>query len=139
MSNSTTRMGVVQYIYHQHPNQQSTGTSSRFSCSLSSKEQVYFRQLEATDMWKPIDHGWLKEVSLIYIENNARYTGFGNPTDDEKEQLSKQVLEVRYNDSKHFFPIIPNQSLAFTSSSVRDLVIRSRSQTAPYTLYLFPR
>lgn len=134
------RIVVVESVYHQRFGEDPEEVQSRFSRALESNEQLYKRQLKATEEWQPLDCGWLRgNVGMLVIANTEGQFLTPNPTDEEREALSKRVIEVAYGAGIKFSWLIPpGESMRGCPSSAGSLHVRCHSETATFTLYLFP-
>lgn len=66
------RLGVVDTVYYQAPNEQPISADSRFGRWLSSDEQPYGPRVVKIEPGRhKLDHGWLESASMMLIENRG--------------------------------------------------------------------
>lgn len=138
MGNS--RIVVVEKIYHQLQGEQPIGCEHQYSQELRTDEQPYERRCVATEEWQPLDCGWLEDVSMLHIVNEEGQFKQVNPTDEERAEAAKKILEVG-----HYLPhecsdwlILPGQSMRGCPMTAGQLHIRCRSGKACYRLRFYP-
>jgi hypothetical protein len=122
---------------------------SRFSRRLETSEQPYQRLHHkggavATEQWKQLDFGWLKEnTGMISITNDEGTFYEVNPTEEEREDVEKRVIEVGYqslNDIQDFVWFVPpGEDFRGSPSHPSRLWIRCQHGEARFTLTVFPK
>lgn len=141
MAQPKNRETVVETVYHQVLGEEPTSLETRYNRDLESNEQVYERQAVATEEWKLLDCGWLSgNVGLLVIRNEEGKSRQTNPTEAEKEELAKRVIEVCHLGSVlggWFIP--PSTSMRGYPSHPPSLRIRCLHGTAKYRLFLIPK
>lgn len=139
MTTIKDRLAVVETAYHQQFGKQPHSIETRFSRQLSTQNQLYERQLVATEEWYPLDCGWLESTGMMVLVNNEGKFLQVQPTDEEREAAERKVLEVSYQDAPHnVWLILPRESMRAQPGDVRKLRIRCQSGVARFTLCLFP-
>lgn len=140
------RIVVVESVYHQPFGAEASAVESRFTRRLKTVEQVYVRQSSVGEEWQPLDHGWIKECGMLVVQNNEGRALQVNLADDEREALSKKVLEIAYLVPKDLtapaagrFLILPGESIRVHPSPIEKLHVRSQSGIARFTVNAFPR
>ncbi len=141
------RLTVVSHVYHQRVGRNPKVIECKFTRDLESRQQVYERELEATEEWQPLDHGWLKDsVRMLVITNQEGQNLQVHPTDEEREATAKRVLCLAYGSNNGPHPCLdccwlvpPGESFQGFPSQISQLCIRSQSGITEYTLYLIPR
>lgn len=88
-----TRITVVGTAYHQSHGNAPVSVNPSYSRILKSDEQVYHRRLTVGEGWVPLDTGWVKEGSLLVVENVGVMRAT-HPTAAEKEQDAARILVV---------------------------------------------
>jgi hypothetical protein len=134
------RLCVVETVYHQQFTGPTEHIESRFQRYLKSEEQTYQRICKATQEWQALDCGWIEDCSHVHIENQAGKYLQQNPTEEEKEQIAAQVLEVSYfpPHEERCWTILPGESFRGCPSDCSSLFVRSRSGTPSYSIHLIP-
>lgn len=121
---------------------------SSFSRELESYEQPYTRNLTATEEWQSLDFGWLKDnVGMLVIVNNEGKFTQVNPTDEERTEAAKKVLEVSHfrgvsstgGQRLNVWLIPVGENMRGSSTGSHLLHIRSQHGNTKYTLYAFPK
>lgn len=132
------RITVVETIYHQEFGENPVMVASRYSRELESYDQPYERKLVATPTWEPLETGWIKECGLMIIKNREECSRMVIPTEEEKEELAKKMLEVSYGDRDGWL-IPPGETMKAYPRSLEGLGICSLHGNTKYKLYLYPR
>lgn len=145
------RITVVENIYFQRRGEDPSQCGKNFELTLETKEQPYDRDLTINEEWKLLDLGWLKEnTKLLWIFNKEGKFLATIPTKEEKEIVSKKVIEVFFynrlqGDIRSFENIrAVNEIYPLTASrcclspSV-DVYARSQSGPIKLTVVAFPR
>lgn len=135
------KLTIVESIYHQPFGEQPTQVENRFEQILSSSEQPYQRKLKATEEWQQLDFGWLESVGMILIVNTEGKFLQLQPTEEEKEETAKKVLELCYRISVCPFgwSILPGASFRGQPNDPTTLHIRSQSGVTRFMLYAWPK
>ena len=141
MGDLKDRITVREMIYHQQAGEQPTGTETKFSHELESHEQPYQRRLSVGEDWIPLDHGWIEEASLLSIFNEEGKFLQVNPTDEERAEAAKKVLQVSPTINVVVNPwiILPGQSMRGCPLSIRSMFVRSQSGVISFSVHIFPR
>lgn len=134
------RLTVVDTVYYQSPEMQATSAESRFSRPLDTlDEQPYIRRMKVTEEWAPLDCGWLNECSMLMLVNEEGKGLEKIPTEEEKTEISKRVIEVRFGSETVEWLILPGESLRGYPINPKLMFIRCRNGCAKLTINLFPR
>jgi len=142
------RLTVVGSIYFVAANEQPESVDTGFSRDLASEEQPYRRRLKATEEWQRLDCGWIKEASQVFIANEEGKGLQVNPTDEEREDIARRIIEVSFcedgegpNDTfiSSVWLVSPGESMRGLPSRVDRLCVRCQHGTARFTLYIVPR
>lgn len=139
MEELKNRLSVIGAVYYETADAQPEGAQYVFSRELKTDDQVYKRNLKATEEWQPLDCGWLSDCGMLLIVNNeGKFTV--NPTDEQREEASKKILEVSYGpvqcQPNWLIPV--GESMQALPSDVDKLFIRSQSGVIKFTIHLFP-
>lgn len=108
MSNPAFPKGHVTFlhtIYHQVLSESPTSIDPRGNYPIFSDEQPYVRTLKLTTEWELLDAGWLKEASLVLIENQKELKfsekpgefALVNPTSREKKTQAELIAQVGFS------------------------------------------
>lgn len=143
MEDNFDRLTVVEMVYHRPYGEETLAVDTRFTRKVDSGEQPYQRLCHkptnmATEEWKELDFGWLKEsIGMIVIVNNEGFYPL-NPTEEEEKEVESRVIEIGYSE-KDTWEIPPRESFRGTPSNPSGLRIRCRSGMAKYTLTVLPK
>jgi hypothetical protein len=92
------RIVVVENVYHQSAEGLNpTHVYPRYTQFLTTDEQPYLRHTKVEEEWVALDTGWLKECSLIVIENMEGSFPFFNPTPEQVAEAVKKVIEIGFS------------------------------------------
>lgn len=92
------RIVVVENVYHQaEGGMNPTHVYPKYTQFLTTDEQPYLRHTKVGEQWVQLDTGWLKECSLIVLENMEGLFQFRNPTEQEVEEATKKVIEIGFS------------------------------------------
>ena len=139
MADPKGEMTVVEQVYYQVSGGQPRLVESRFSRKLESDEQPYERHLKVGVEGAPLDCGWIEKASQLVITNEEGRNLQVNPTDEEREELQRKVLELGYEDCPVPLCLIhPGESIRFCPFSLEGLGVHSRFGVIRFTLHLFP-
>lgn len=139
------RLTVVSRIYHQRVGKNPKSIECKFSRLIEHGQQLYEREMEATEEWQPLDCGWVADVGMLVIINQEGQNLQVHPTDEEREATAKKILDLCYAVDVHhgiddaFWSILPDEFFCGSPRDAKSLYIRSQSGIAEYTLYLIPR
>ena len=147
MAEIKSRVTVVETVYHRSPGAPPVGVESRFSQDLDSDEQVYERRLKATKEWQLLDCGWVEDPLMLLIINEEGKRLQVNPTDEEREDTAKRVLQIAYviivlgevGGEGIPYLVPPGTSTRLYPSTIEGLHVRCQSGTAQFTLYAYPK
>jgi hypothetical protein len=119
--------------------------------NVENREDVYSRKMTVGPDWQPIQMGPFEEtgpesIGLVIIESlNGRFPSV-NPTDEERKEELKKIIEVSLTpepaDSSSLMLVLPWPSrLPYFGkpTDVSLMRIRSQSGEAKCRIYLFPR
>ena len=107
---------------------------------------VYTRRLKIKQEWKPLDCGWVEKLGLLFLKNNTGPREGSVPTEEEKQSLSRCVVEVWFNrtgDEVQNTPsnpllIRPGRFLMFEPQSKDNIWLRCVEGEANLKLTAFP-
>ena len=142
MADLRDRVTVVETVYHRQVEKQRDpfSTDSRFTRYLETQQQVYQRQLEATEDWQPLDCGWLPDAGMLLIQNDEGLFLPKNLTKEEQKELSQKVIELSFGAGcSGSWWVLPGESMRGYPTTTDGLEIRCQKGTAEFTLTLFPR
>lgn len=66
------RITVVEHVSHQTQGEEATSAKRTFTRKVESDEQVYSRRCKVDEEWTPLDTGWNKTYSMLYITNDEK-------------------------------------------------------------------
>lgn len=137
------RLTVRASVYHEHCCDGPVQAELSYSEMLETIEQPWVRRIQVFPRWTPLETGWIKQCSLMAIENKAKLGEFRNPSDEEKEAFKKKVILVAYQGCDTPWAIIrPGRFIILEPASL-DIQLFSGAEgensNIPGTLYLWPR
>jgi len=136
------RLTVVEHVYYQATGEDAWEVpNSSYSRFLTTDEQPYVRKLTATEEWTKIDTGWLTECSTLVIVNEEGGFRSRLPTEEQKEETAKKILEVGFHQHNYdvgWLVVLPQESLRMCPSHLGKLFIRCQFGTAKFTIYIIP-
>lgn len=133
---SGSRLTIVEMCTYQILGEAAQSNSIRSVHMLDTDEQLWSRRSRVGTDWEPVDVGWVKSISLISIVNEEGKRLDVNPSEEEQEAIAARIIELRIGQGPAWL-IYPGQSFRGQPSSL-DLSIRSRSETAKYTIIIYP-
>lgn len=144
MAEPKDSLTVVETVYHRAISGKITEVDSRFSRELETCEQPYERQLVATEEWQPLDFGWLKDnVGMFVLVNEAGKDRTTKPTEEEKQELSEQWLQIMYSvigtEGREGWIVPPGETMRGYPMNPSGLYIRCHRSNAPFTIRVFPK
>lgn len=132
------RLTVIDSVYHQAPGKDPDQYETKFSRPLESEEQVYDRDLIATEEWTQLDKGWIESCSQLLIMNTEGKTVQTILSQEENSELAEKILEIRQGTEVTWL-VPPKESVRGIPANLDTIFIRCRKGTANYTVVLFPR
>lgn len=139
MAKPKDRLTVVETVYHRPFGQDPTAVETGFTRELKTAEQVYTRRLTATEDWQSLDCGWLESCSSLSIENLAGKNLQVVPSEEERAEIAKQVIEICPLGWDGFpWLVYPGESMRACPSMVTALRIRCLSGKAKFIVSLVP-
>lgn len=134
------RITVVENVYHQLGNESpKQPVTTRFYRWLETDEQVYTRKLKVGEQWQKLDTGWLEEVGLLIVANEAEKLQT-IPSTQERELAAAKVLELSYGETaENAWFVYPGESMRGVPAAPKDLRIRCRSGVTLCTITAFPK
>ncbi len=133
------RLTVVETVYHRPAEEEPTCVESKFSRALRTHEQPYSRKLTATEEWQSLDCGWLEACSSLSIQNEEGRHLSIHPSEEEKADLAKRIIEISYTSLGYDkWLILPGESMRGCPASLKSLMVRCQHGKAKFTLNLIP-
>lgn len=127
---------VQETIYHITPDG-AESLAANSNRKLASDEQMYQRRCTATDKWEQLDTGWVKDIALLHVENKeGRF--LINPSEEEREDSDKRVLEISYCPEVVGGWLIPPRETFRGTPSGSTLYIRCKHGEAKYLVSAIP-
>ena len=129
MTETKQRLVVKEQVYFQPEHRQPLAFGSNFSAWIDGSVQPYDRWLEIGSQWQPIDIGWVKSPAIIFIANEAGHDLWVIPTDEQRSDIARRVLEIGCEANGETMPICfvpPNQSFRIHPAHIGSLRIRCR-------------
>lgn len=139
MADVKDRLTVVETVYHRPSGEDATSVESRFSRELRTINQVYLRRCRATEEWQNLDCGWLSSCSMLCIRNRAGTNLQVIPSDEERKETARKILEVSYCSSpRDVWLVYPGESMRASPAQVKELRVRCQSGAVQFDLCLIP-
>lgn len=159
---TTSRVVVVETVYHHQHGGGATPIESRYSRPLATDEQLYSRQMKVGGEWVSLDGSWLREASLVVVRNERYFLGPDGeilqtfPTTEQTVEADSRVVEVvcvgsRSRDRDMFsapvaadpgsvppWLVFPGESMRATPSDVSSIRLRCRSGVARVVVNVVP-
>lgn len=147
---------VVERIVHAGVGIEATEVSSAYQAPLSTREQVYRRNVTFDQGWRPLDLGWVGDrCSLVHLSNREGERYETIPTAEERADVEGRVIEIGVvvteagRDATQWdapttvivplFAVLPRESMRFCPAGPTDrLRVRCVLGTARATLVAFP-
>jgi hypothetical protein len=134
------RITVVENVYyHSSPmeNPEHFQESYGFPAVTDLEDGCYTRKTRATREATPLDSGWVEDAAFILVHNHAGENPQVIPSPEEKEEISKQVVEVLFDDNCCLI-VKPGTNIRFTPDSLNCISIRCRYGTARISYTIVP-
>lgn len=138
------RLTIVQSIYYSIPREDVKGPSPlRFSRWLDTDEQPYARTMKLTEVWIPLDLGWLREkaCSYLYLENSSIRPPGKRPTQEEIEFWAKKRIEwgIAVGEGiERIGILLPEEGCGFHPSNPERLMVRCQNGDGKLSYYVVP-
>lgn len=132
------RLTVVESVYYQQPGVEALQIEAGYSYFVQENEQIFKRVTFADIDWRPIDVGWIKKASCVVIQNVHQIETRRKLTEEEALEVSKHLIQVRFEDSKYWFELSAKESMRFKPSEVSKLTLRSAYGLTRYVAYIVP-
>lgn len=134
------KITIIEIVYYRRYAQQPTCVEARYTLPRDSEnQQPYVRtNVEASEEWKELDTGWVDEVGMIFVRNDTGKALQVIPSDEEKQALTAQIIELSFDrSSEHAILVPPKAGQKIIPSG--PLFIRSQSGTPSYLLQVMPK
>lgn len=133
------RVTVVEQVCHQREGEGPVSApSSRFWRTLKSSGEAYQRGLVADGSWRKLDLGWVPDPGLVLIYNREGQNLQANPSDEERADIAKRVLEVSYAGELPGWLVLPGESMRGLPTDASELMVRSRHGKIRYQVFAVP-
>jgi hypothetical protein len=140
------RIIVVETIYFRPAAADGAGLSAvdaRFLRKLKTDEQPFIRHTNVGDQWVKFDCGWVEKPSMIVVENREGIWVQVNPTQEERSEVKKRIVEVCFaprakDEDRCDISIPPGEVLRFSPTDASMLMIRCRHGRAKIVVHAFP-
>jgi hypothetical protein len=137
----TDSINVLETVYHRAGLNEAKAINTVFSRPLTNTEELqpYERNCRVTEEWQLVDTGWLgDQVGMLIIKNReGKYDRI--PTEGQKKEDAKRVLEISYDEgATPPWIVLPQESFRGHPSLVDGLKMRSRHGQIRVTIAAFP-
>jgi len=135
MSNSDSKITIVQQFYYQIHGRNPNQVTSKFDRQLKTKEQFYTRWKIVGEEAQELDTGWIDDPEMIIIQNVEGKDLNRIPTEEEREKIANRILQVCIK-SPHqlaYLPILkvrPGEDVTFTPVQGQAYYLRCQKETA---------
>lgn len=135
------RMTIVVRTYHQRLGKDAVGVDRGYSRVLLTKSQTYDREITIGETAEDLDLGWIKEPSLVVIENLVGKTGRKViPSKEELLDEAGRIIEVIFGESEvPGFLVPPGLAQPFLPAPGTRLRLRCRHETADLRIVALPK
>lgn len=136
----SSRLVVVEHVYHQPVDGQPVNVTPKFSKFLKTDEQPYGpRRVKIGPDSVPLESAWVGNGSQLVVENLEGTSLQVQPTAEEREQIALRIVEVWDEDGKEpLFLIPPGESLRARPGNLKRLRLRCASDSARIVYTVFP-
>jgi hypothetical protein len=133
-----SRLVIKETVYFQQPEAKPIALESGSGQDIASDEQPYQRIIKLTESWTPLDTGWVKEASLIVIENQAGKHQLVRPDAKQIQEIAAKVIEI--GKEGEAWELVPaGQTRVFTPVELDRIQLRSRSGEVKAIVTVFPK
>lgn len=132
------RLTAVVRITHDCVGEETKDFQVGYQQHLSIAEEQYSRKHTATESWSTLDLGPLPSgnIGTVIIKNIEGEKGTRNLTPEEKEELSRKVLQIKAD----FIPTIGPGECFYCHTAYADKIqIRSANGNTEYRVFIIPR
>lgn len=133
------RVSVTIQVTHEQHGEQPKGVAPRFSRRLPKGVEAYVRRLKAQTEWHPLDMGWVPNPGYVLIENRTGAVPTVIPTEEEKAELARQVIELSFDGQTPVLEIPPGEFHFFRLCSGQRVFIRAAVADVPFQIFITPR
>ena len=133
------RLTIIEQLYHQVPEEEAQSYRVTYTRLINSDEQPFSRYITLKENEKiPLDCGWVESPpSLVIIENLAGKNLLQIPTEEEKEEITQQVIHVLFGESEKGIIIRPGEFLKMEPEDTDSIYLLSPKKTK-INLTVFP-
>jgi hypothetical protein len=133
------RVTVVEHVYHRRDGAGPVeAPPTRFWRALRTSSQPYQRSLVADESWRKLELGWVPDPGLLILYNLEGKYLQANPTDEERDDIARRILEVSYAGHERGFLVPAGESTRMCPTHAADLMVRSRHGTIRYQVFAVP-
>lgn len=133
---------VVESVYHQRPDSQPVSIETRYSRWTGTSDGPYRDEVTATAEWVAVQHGRLKGVGLLVVENAAGCDLQVVPTIEQRIFIDGLVVEVSIagddEQPKPRITVLPGENVRFGLCPGQKVFVRCLSGDAPCVITTFP-
>lgn len=137
------RITVQLAMHYQQFGEEPVSGSASFSYQIEqSEDPAYQRWHRASEKWKPLETGWVRAVGYVLLENRAGKGLNTNPSPEQLEEFSKQVILVATDDPSQATKVSPLQIMPGHSMMLcptGPLFIRCASGDVKFNVTVFPK
>lgn len=140
-TSKSARLVTTLAVTHQTYNDQPDGLQIISSVPLFLEETPYSLRIKVGRERKPLPVGHLSDgnSSIILIENYVGKFPQTNPTDAEKEEMARQVIEIYLQDSTTPILVRPGLFTIFETYNPSCATLRCAVDNTPCKVHVYPR
>ncbi len=135
------RITCVLQLYHEQDGEQPDGIRLAFVAASKYNVQRYQRRMKIDSTDNPLDIGWFKphEVGSILIENLEGKGLQVQPTDEEREDIARRIIEVRQDGETSSWLVPPGGFILGNPSDPSKVRLSCQHGSAKIGLSIYPR
>lgn len=136
------RLTAVLAVHHEQSQEQPKSFNLNYVSMLTTDHEAYSRRCSCSEEWTALDWGWIPaaDVGFLLIEALEGKGLQVHPTEEEKAESAKRVMEIGYVTSlQDAWPIPPAGFFFVPVERAKDLRIRCRHQATRYRIHVIPR
>jgi len=137
------RLTATVTVNHELYGEQPTSAAHQFSALLEEGGEPYIRKLLIPTEWQRLDMQWVTNPGFIAIENRAGLGMAVNPSAEERERLTKQVILVGFGteEAADDVPLVvrPGRFMAVELRPGVNVYLKAMERPTRISLFVSPR
>jgi hypothetical protein len=127
------RLLVVSTVYHQQQGQSAKSVVANFGRYLQGTEDMLQRRIVVREVPVSLPTGWITDASLLVVQNLEGTDLQTIPTEEQKKQRAKRVVELN-----GMWLIHPGETFQGCPAQLSELILRCCSEHALVSITLIP-